>query len=95
MRDFRKHIGWYLQGFPVGRSARQRLMAATSRDEVVAELNRLLDTNDGSLTVTDEIRNAPRGHTNGPRPVTLPEHWLDTIDDPAAPAGADAFVSGG
>lgn len=95
VRDFRKHIGWYLQGFPVGRTARQRLMAVTTRDEVVAELHQLLDTNDGSLTVPDEVRNAPRGHTNGPRPVTLPEHWLDTVDDPAPPKGADAFVSGG
>ena len=35
----------------------------------------------------------PRGHTNGPRPVHLPEGWLDRIDDPTPPEGAELLVS--
>ena len=38
---------------------------------------------------------APRGHTNGPRRVVLPDGWLDEIDDPTPPEGAELLVSGG
>ena len=37
----------------------------------------------------------PRGHTEGPRPVHLPDGWLALADDPTPPPGAELLVSGG
>ena len=45
-----------------------------------------------------EARRVARGHTHGPRPVALPDGWLDRPDDPTPPTGADGgdgAVSGG
>jgi hypothetical protein len=36
-----------------------------------------------------------RGHTQGPRPVHLPDGWLNLVDDPTPPAGAELALSGG
>ena len=90
-RDFRKHVSWYLAGFPVG-GARRKAMAMVS---TLAELDRLLDDLDPSLPFPEEARRTKRGHTNGPRPVHLPPGWLDRVDDPTPPEGADDLVSGG
>jgi nifR3 family TIM-barrel protein len=95
VRDFRKHVGWYLQAVPVGSAARQAMMAAETRNELVDELHRAPDTL-GSAFVPDPLaRRQPRGHTHGPRPIALPPKWLDHPDDPEPPAGADSLVSGG
>ncbi len=91
VRQFRKHAGWYLTGFPVGSAVRRSLGLAGS----LAELHGLLDGLDGSLAFPDEARRMARGHTNGPRPVRLPAGWLDDVDDPTPPAGGDILVSGG
>jgi hypothetical protein len=91
IRQFRKHAGWYLTGFPVGSAVRRSLGLAGS----LAELHQLLDTLDGALPFPEEARRMPRGHTNGPRPVRLPTGWLDDVDDPTPPAGGDVLVSGG
>ncbi|MGD0312174.1 MAG: tRNA dihydrouridine synthase DusB [Acidimicrobiales bacterium] len=91
VRQFRKHSGWYLTGFPVGSAVRRMLGQAGS----LAELHRLLDGLDGSLAFPDLARRQPRGHTNGPRPVRLPAGWLDDVDDPTPPTGGDILVSGG
>jgi hypothetical protein len=40
-----------------------------------------------------EAHRLPRGHLQGPKEVTLPEHWLATRDDPAPPD--EIYVSGG
>lgn len=95
VRDFRKHLGWYLQAIPVGGATRRTLMAAETRDAVVSELNRVVDTLGAAFTPDPVARRQPRGHTNGPRPVALPHGWLDDRNNPEPPAGADAFVSGG
>ena len=42
-----------------------------------------------------EAERMPRGHLQGPRHVSLPEHWLTTADDPTPPTGADSWTSGG
>jgi nifR3 family TIM-barrel protein len=41
VRDVRKHVGWYLQGYPVGGEVRRRLTATGSIAELDAELDRL------------------------------------------------------
>jgi nifR3 family TIM-barrel protein len=91
MRDFRKHTGWYLTGYPVGAEMRRVLAAVSSS----AELRDLLDRLDPEIPLPEEARRMVRGHSDGPRPVALPDRWLETRDDPAPPAGADLFVSGG
>ena len=90
-RQFRKHTGWYLTGFPVGSGVRRSLALASSVSEVAA----LLDGLDQTLAFPPEALRMARGHTNGPRPVHLPDRWLDTVDDPTPPAGGDLLVSGG
>jgi nifR3 family TIM-barrel protein len=91
VRAFRKHVGWYLTGFPVGTYVRRALMDA----ETVAELDALLDTVDPHMRMPAAARNLPRGHLHGPRPVELPAHWRELADDPAPLVGADEAYSGG
>jgi len=90
-RDFRKHIAWYFTGIPVGGHVRRSL--ATIR--TLAELDAVLATLDPDVPVPAEAARMARGHTNGPRPISLPEGWLDACDDPTPPAGADIESSGG
>jgi len=90
-RQFRKHSGWYLTGFPVGSAVRRELAQAST----VAEVTALLDGLDPTLAFPPESLRMARGHTNGPRPVHLPDRWLETVDDPTPPAGGDLLVSGG
>jgi len=91
MRDFRKHTGWYLTGYPIGAEMRRCLSAVST----MAELRDLLDRLDHDTALPDAARRMPRGHTDGPRPVALPDRWLETRDDPSPPVGADVLVSGG
>ena len=90
VRDFRKHTGWYLTGYPVGGERRRRLAMAGS----LAELDRLLAELDPSLTLAAGAEHLPRGHSQGPKEVSLPERWLDTCDDPTPPTGADDSYGG-
>jgi hypothetical protein len=91
VRQFRKHAGWYLTGFPVGPAVRRDLAQAGSLGEV---LDRLDGLPAGLPFPVDALR-VPRGHTNGPKPVRLPAGWLHDVDDPTPPGGGDVLVSGG
>jgi nifR3 family TIM-barrel protein len=91
VRQFRKHSGWYLTGMPVGSAVRRSLAQADS----LAEVHELLDGLDPSLAFPAAAMRMARGHTNGPRPVSLPSGWLDSPDDPRPPSGGDILVSGG
>ena len=89
----RRHSQWYLQGYPVGGEVRRRLGAAST---TLAELDALLDELDPAPGARSRAPSAlPRGHTDGPRPVALPDGWLDLVDDPTPPVGAEVLVSGG
>ncbi len=91
VRQFRKHAGWYLTGFPVGPAVRRALSGIATLDELAAVLDRL----DPDQGFPPGAARMARGHTNGPRPVHLPAGWLDTADDPTPPEGGDELVSGG
>jgi nifR3 family TIM-barrel protein len=91
VRDFRKHAGWYLIGFPVGAAVRRGLMEISTPADLESALGRL----DRAMTRPPESARWPRGHTDGPRPVALPDRWLETRDDPTPPVGAELAVSGG
>ncbi|HET6951416.1 MAG TPA: tRNA dihydrouridine synthase DusB [Acidimicrobiales bacterium] len=92
VRDVRKHVGWYLQGYPVGGEARRRLTAATTVAALEAELARL----DPDLALPAGTAAGPRGKASGPIRVTLPDGWLATADDPTPVAKEELdAVSGG
>ncbi len=88
---FRKHAGWYLTGYPVGGVLRKR--AALVR--TLADLEAVLGELDPDVELAPNALRAARGHTNGPRPVHLPDGWLDLVDDPTPPEGAELAFSGG
>ena len=91
-RDFRKHIGWYLTGFPVGRELRRSLMEVSSPESFFALCEELLSRVSPELRALEVLA---RGPVNGPRRVVLPEGWLDDPLDPNPPFGAEEFASGG
>src|SRR6202011_4927472 len=56
MRDIRKHVAWYLHGFPAGAELRRALALVTTLDE----LNSLLYRLDGAVPFPDAAT-GPRG----------------------------------
>ncbi|HEU5150756.1 MAG TPA: tRNA dihydrouridine synthase DusB [Iamia sp.] len=91
-REVRKHTGWYLAGYPVGGEARRALSQVAS----LAEVHERLDALDPTLTLVPGSERTVRGHTNGPRPVAIPDGWYALADDPTPPgAEAEALISGG
>jgi nifR3 family TIM-barrel protein len=89
--DFRKHVAWYLKGFPVGSPLRQALAMASS----LAELDDLLGKLDHDVPYPAANLGQPRGRTTSPARVVLPYGWLDEQDSPSVPAGAELDDSGG
>jgi nifR3 family TIM-barrel protein len=90
MRDIRKHVAWYLHGFPAGSDLRRALALVKTFDELDALLDRL----DGTVPFPDAAT-GPRGRQGSPARVALPEGWLSDPDDCTVPAGADVMHSGG
>ncbi|MCT2585880.1 tRNA dihydrouridine synthase DusB [Actinophytocola gossypii] len=90
VRDLRKHMAWYLMGFPVGSPLRRRLAMVST----LAELDDLLGELDHDAPFPS-AGEGPRGRQGSPGRVTLPYGWLDDPDDPTVPAGADMMHSGG
>jgi nifR3 family TIM-barrel protein len=92
VKDIRKHVGWYLQGYPVGPAIRKRLVQADTLEQFEA----ILDEIDPTIELPAESVGLPRGHQHGPRPVTVPDGFWDDRDSPEPlGAGADAYTSGG
>jgi nifR3 family TIM-barrel protein len=92
LRELRKHTGWYLQGFPVGRPLRRALNQVST----IAELHALVADVDRSLPFDEAVRRQPRGHTTPPRRPHLPHGWLTTrTHGTPLPPGAAQVVSGG
>ncbi len=92
VKDIRKHVGWYLQGYPVGPAIRRRLVQADTLEAFEAVLDEL----DPAVELPPDALGLPRGHQHGPRSVTVPEGFWDDRDSPEPlAAGADAYTSGG
>lgn len=98
MRDFRKHAGWYMSGYPVGPDVRRRFSLVKS----LMELDDILATLDPDATIVEGGERIKRGHTNGPIKVSLPDGWLDghhreqLATDTSVPDDADVMaLSGG
>ena len=90
MRDMRKHIAWYLHGFPAGADLRRALALVKTLDELDALLGEL----DADVPFP-EVAGGPRGRQGSPGSVSLPEGWLDDPDDLTVPVAADVMNSGG
>ncbi|MBN3455126.1 MULTISPECIES: tRNA dihydrouridine synthase DusB [Mycolicibacterium] len=90
MRDIRKHVAWYLHGFPAGADLRRALALV----KTLRELDELLDQVDRDAPFPPAA-GGPRGRQGSAASVSLPEGWLDDPDDCAVPAGADVMHSGG
>jgi nifR3 family TIM-barrel protein len=90
MRDMRKHVAWYLHGFPAGADLRRALALV----KTLSELDELLAQLDADAPFP-RAAEGPRGRQGSPGSVTLPEGWLNDPDDCTVPAGADVMHSGG
>jgi hypothetical protein len=86
----RKHIAWYLHGFPAGADLRRALALVKTLDE----LDKLLDNLDPGVPFP-EAAAGPRGRQGSPASVALPDGWLADPDDCTVPTGADVMHSGG
>ena len=76
-KEFRKHITWYLKGFPAGGELRHQLALVDS----LAALDTLLDGLDTSAPFPERELGTPRGRQGAPRKrVVLPDGWLDDTD---------------
>lgn len=96
IRDFRKHTGWYLKGYATGPAVRDSLQKVTDLDQLDGLLADLLETVDPAMRLDPCALRTPRSHRNGPKPVVLPEGWLDDPEDiTPPPAEAEVLVSGG
>ncbi|HEX5997583.1 MAG TPA: tRNA dihydrouridine synthase DusB [Jiangellales bacterium] len=89
--DFRKHVAWYLKGFPVGPELRRALAMVSSLSELDDRLGKL----DPDAPFPLEILGEPRGRTNAPGKVYLPDGWLASRDDVDIPLDAELDDSGG
>jgi len=93
MRDMRKHMAWYLKGFPVGGELRASFGTVATLDELDVLLSKL--DHDAPFPVRE--LGAPRGRQGSARDkVVLPEGWLDDTDGLGTDlAEAELGVSGG
>lgn len=90
MRDIRKHVAWYLHGFPAGAELRRSLALV----KTISELDDLLEQLDPAVPFPPAA-GGPRGRQGSAASVSLPEGWLNDPDDCTVPFGADVMHSGG
>ena len=90
MREIRKHVAWYLRGFPVGSDLRRDLALVTT----VEQLRDLVGRLDADAPFPQD-GHGPRGRQGSPAAVALPDGWLDDPDDDCVPDGAEVMHSGG
>jgi nifR3 family TIM-barrel protein len=96
VRDFRKHVSWYLTGYPVGGEVRHRLATADSIVAFDAILDEMLERNGANMTVVEGGESLRRGKTSGPIKVSLPEGFRGCLDDMTVPDDDSVMaVSGG
>ncbi|MEJ5920523.1 MULTISPECIES: tRNA dihydrouridine synthase DusB [unclassified Corynebacterium] len=92
-RDLRKHISWYLRGYPAGSEVRKALAQVSTLQELDDALAPLYDGPNAAALPCDA--DGARGRQGSPAKVVLPEGWLDDPEDDTVPEGADIMHSGG
>jgi nifR3 family TIM-barrel protein len=93
IRDLRKHMSWYLHGFPVGSDLRRRFGMVHALDELDELLGAVGEQ--GNTDACAVGADGPRGRQGSPARVALPENWLADPEDATVPAGAEVMHSGG
>ncbi|MFM8664062.1 MAG: tRNA dihydrouridine synthase DusB [Acidimicrobiaceae bacterium] len=92
IREFRKHAGWYLTGYPVGGELRRQFGEISSIDH----LRQLIEQCDPDASIVEGGERFVRGHRNGPVNIVLPHGFLDSLEDLVAPDDATlTHMSGG
>ncbi|MFM7069322.1 MAG: tRNA dihydrouridine synthase DusB [Actinomycetes bacterium] len=77
---FRKHLSWYLKGYPVGAEVRRSAGQVSTADDV----HQLLDRLDPSAAAVVPGDSVVRSHSGSLKRVALPEGWLDDPDEDVA-----------
>ena len=91
-KEFRKHVSWYLKGFPAGGDLRRALALV----DTLATLDRLLAELDPTAPFPVVQLGTPRGRQGSPRRrVALPEGWLDDTDGAGCAIAEDAQDTSG
>jgi nifR3 family TIM-barrel protein len=91
-KEFRKHVSWYLKGFPVGGDLRRNLALVSA----LPELDGLLAQLDPAAPFPVSELGHPRGRQGSPRKkVALPEGWLDDTDGTGCVVREDASETTG
>ena len=74
VHDLRKHVAWYLKGFPVGGDTRRAFMECETLDDVRHNVEGL----DADAPFPMAIAGKPRGRVRYAKKVHLPYGWLDS-----------------
>lgn len=74
VHDMRKHVAWYLKGFPVGGSVRKRFMES----EKISDFEAVMADLDGSARLPEKTLSKPRGRVRYAKKVHLPYGWLES-----------------
>lgn len=90
MRAFRRHATWYTKGFRGSAQARARFMQVSR----LADLEEIIATLDAQEPFPVGSMRVPRGKTAGTQSVSLPEGYLNQLDDDTPPE-EDDHVEGG
>lgn len=91
VRRYRKHLRWYLQGYPTGHATHRQAGTIATADEARA----LLDGLDPDLRITPAAVRAPRGRTDPMTRLVLPDGWCADPDADVVVAEPALAVSGG
>lgn len=90
-RDLRKHIAWYLHGYPAGGELRRQLSRVTTVADVITLLEPFMDST--ALPVNPD---SPRGRQgSATAKVHLPEGWLDDPEQEDVVVDDHVLHSGG
>jgi nifR3 family TIM-barrel protein len=92
MRAFRRHSTWYTKGFRGSARLRAELMQIHSLDD----LRRAVETLAREEPFPPSAMRVPRGKSSGTQKVSLPDGYLDHLDDATPPSfeAEDAFSGG-
>lgn len=89
VREMRKHMAWYMRGFPAGGDVRRQLSQITDLES----LRRVLDPMWES-TATAVDADGARGRQGSPGKVALPDRWLEDPEDLTSTVAEDPEADG-
>jgi nifR3 family TIM-barrel protein len=90
LRAFRRMAAWYTKGF----RGSARLRQSFTQVETLADLERAVSSIDPLEPFPRSALRVSRGKHSGTQVVSLPEGFLDRLDDDAVPEGADDETGG-